>query len=386
MSRICLITTEYPPDVGGMGHAVRRIAHALAAYTPHEVHVLWIENTWSLKGEPLVSDDRLESATSVDVHHSSLEDQEYSDPYIGIYERLRKLQKRVQFDAFVAFGASYSGFPVVLLGKELSVPAIISLHGADLNRDAFKGDRFPHILWSLANARKWVSVTPGELEMARSVSKGGHRGVLIPNHIDSDDFEDGVTTTLCLDKTSIVVAVAASFSPLKGLHILLEAATGITDILVTILVIGGPRQGEESYFAEQLSRYRDRVSIVEAGIVPHEFILSYLKLADIVAVPSLSEGAPNIVLEAMLSGVALVASDVGSVSETIQDGVSGILVAPGSTEALAAALTRLASDEKLRRTMAARAREVVLSRFSTTAEAAAWDRMFGGLDCTVEAS
>ena len=118
--------------------------------------------------------------------------------------------------------------------------------------------------------------------------------------------------------------------------------------------------------------------------MPHRRMLSYLRLADIVVLPSLSEGAPNVLLEAMLAGRAIIASDVGAVSETIEHEVSGIVVEPGSVEELAGALRRLAGDGELRQRLGRAAEETVRETLSPEKEAAAWDAVLRSV--TVEAT
>ena len=73
--------------------------------------------------------------------------------------------------------------------------------------------------------------------------------------------------------------------------------------------------------------------------------------------PSTDEGLPNAVLEAMAAGLPVVSTRVGGIPDLIDDEVTGLLVAPGDPEALAAAITRLVTDEPLRLRLGAAARE-----------------------------
>jgi glycosyltransferase involved in cell wall biosynthesis len=85
---------------------------------------------------------------------------------------------------------------------------------------------------------------------------------------------------------------------------------------------------------------------------------------DIFALPSLNEGIPMSLLEAMALGRPVVASAVGGIPEVIQDRVNGRLVPPGDEDALAAACLELANDRDLARAMGARARQTIEDSFS----------------------
>jgi glycosyltransferase involved in cell wall biosynthesis len=101
----------------------------------------------------------------------------------------------------------------------------------------------------------------------------------------------------------------------------------------------------------------DRVHIV----MGRDDIPNLQALADIFAMPSLWEGLPLALLEAMVAGTAIVASAAGGIPEAITDGREGILVPPGDLQALTSGLRRLLDDHTLRdefgKAAARRARE-----------------------------
>ena len=77
--------------------------------------------------------------------------------------------------------------------------------------------------------------------------------------------------------------------------------------------------------------------------------------ADIVVLPSISEGLPVVLLEALSQGKAVVATRAGGIPEVISDGIDGVLVEPGDPGALARALARVAGDTGLRTRLGAAA-------------------------------
>jgi glycosyltransferase involved in cell wall biosynthesis len=97
---------------------------------------------------------------------------------------------------------------------------------------------------------------------------------------------------------------------------------------------------------------------------------------DVFALPSRFEAFPLSIVEAMLGGLPVVASDVGSVSEAVIDGKTGILVPPEDPVALAEALQRLADDPELRAAMGARGRRRALELFTAEAMAARFESLY----------
>ena len=138
------------------------------------------------------------------------------------------------------------------------------------------------------------------------------------------------------------IGIVAKLSPVKGHQYFLEAAAAIADARsnVAFLVVGdGVRKKELEEMAAELG-IADKVIFAGA----RDDVPSLLKLMDVFVLSSLSEGSPNVVLEAMAAGLPVVATDVGGLPEIVIDGESGILVPPGDSGALAAAVGDLLDD------------------------------------------
>ncbi len=105
----------------------------------------------------------------------------------------------------------------------------------------------------------------------------------------------------------------------------------------------------------------------------------FLPCFDLLALPSFTEGMPNVVLEAFAAGVPVVSTAVGGAPEVVEDGVSGFLVPPGDAAALADRIGEaLASEERLR-DMGWHGRQCVHERFTFAVQAQAYRRLFAEL-------
>ena len=100
------------------------------------------------------------------------------------------------------------------------------------------------------------------------------------------------------------------------------------------------------------------------GTVPSAEVARRLRGSDVLMLPSLDEGLPKVLLEAMACGLPVVATDCGGVSEAFSDGVEGLLVPPRDAAAMAVALERLWRDPALRTRLGEAGRRTATSRFT----------------------
>jgi glycosyltransferase involved in cell wall biosynthesis len=150
--------------------------------------------------------------------------------------------------------------------------------------------------------------------------------------------------------------------PKKGLDVLIEAARRLPMPFELRIVGHGPER-ERLRAAIQAGGLGDRVWL--AGPVTHADLPACYAAAHVVVVPSVvdasgdRDGLPNVVLEAMASGRPVVASDVAAIGTAVAHRRSGLLVPPGDPDALAAAITELATAPCLRAAFGAAARRRV---------------------------
>jgi glycosyltransferase involved in cell wall biosynthesis len=168
----------------------------------------------------------------------------------------------------------------------------------------------------------------------------------------------------------LVVGCLGRFSPEKGLDVLLRALPSLP-FATAVLVGDGAERGHLDELAGRLG-VRDR--LVLTGW--HDDPAPYLRALDVLVSPSRFEALPLAVLEAMRAGLPVVASDVGSVSEAVAHGETGLLVPPDDPAALAEALRTMHRDPARRRRMGERGRTVASVRFTPQATARAFEALY----------
>ena len=138
-------------------------------------------------------------------------------------------------------------------------------------------------------------------------------------------------------------------------------------------VIVGDGEGRESVEALAAKLGADERVLIEGW---HDDARSYLPTFDVYCLPSRFEGFPLAVVEAMLAGLPIVAADVGSVSEAIRDGETGLLVPPEDPVALASAIRRLLEDRRLAARLGERARALATEQFTAEHMARAYEDLY----------
>lgn len=165
----------------------------------------------------------------------------------------------------------------------------------------------------------------------------------------------------------------------KGIGELMEAWNTVAQAEWELVVAGS---GDTGYRQElvQLAGCNTRVRFL--GEVPHSEGWKLMQQADILVLPSYTEGFPNVILEAMAAGTAIVASRVGAIPQMLDDGTArscGLLVEPKDSPGLAEALRRLMDDASLRAELGQRGREKVRSHYEADVVFGELLTIWGGL-------
>ncbi len=151
--------------------------------------------------------------------------------------------------------------------------------------------------------------------------------------------------------------------PFKGQGVLLEAVAVMREdgIEAELTLVGeGPSRAELEARAAALG-LAEAVSFT--GAVGQDEIRRHYAAADVFCLPSFAEGVPVVLMEAMAMRVPVISTRIMGIPELIDDGSDGLLIAPGRSDELVAALTRMARDPELRAALGERGREKVKREF-----------------------
>lgn len=230
----------------------------------------------------------------------------------------------------------------------LGIPYGFSVHA----RDARKAGEVA--LGARARGAACVIVCNGDA--AAEVRRSGGRPTLVPHGVDLDRFRPGPPPA----RGPLRLLAVGRLVEKKGFDVLVEALRHV-DVPVRLRIVGeGPQRDR---LARAISAAGLQTVVDLRGALSHAELPDEYAAADVVVAPSLTDaegdrdGLPNVVLEAMASGRPVVAGDAGAVSSGVVDGVTGLLVPPGESAALASAIARLGRAPRLRRELGRHGRE-----------------------------
>ncbi len=173
---------------------------------------------------------------------------------------------------------------------------------------------------------------------------------------------------------SFILGMVSSLTPVKGHRYAIQALARVKEKIAgaTICVAG------KGACADELKRLSDDLGIADRVefIGAEDDIPAFLSVADIFLLPSLKEGLPMALLEAMASAKPAIASCVGEIPKVIDHGVSGLLVEPANVEQLSAAIMQLRHNPRLRRALGRKARDRVVRDYSSHAMARAYCALY----------
>ncbi len=372
--RILLVISQFHPIVGGAERQAQALARGLME-RGHEVEVVTRRRAGlpakeSVDGIPVLRGIRTTSVGPL-----------YTLTYVGSLSRLVLSPAHradvihvtnVYLDAVTAIWTRrWHASPVVVR------PACAGYYGDLARLRRFRvwliypgpgGVAYRQLLRVAARADGFIANSEELREELVAAGMPADRVVRIPNGVDTVRFHPGPSGARAEARKQLglplgpLLVFAGRLDPQKNLEGLLDA---VQPLLVRhpdlhVLLIGdGPLRGQlESRVAAGGLRHRVTLS----GLV--EDVAPYLRTADIFVLPSLGEGMPNALLEAMATGLPCIATRIGGCTDLIRDGESGVLVPAGNPGALGEAIGSLLASPEQRVRLGEAARQVAVTSFS----------------------
>jgi len=188
--------------------------------------------------------------------------------------------------------------------------------------------------------------------------------ITIPSAVNSTYLNDASLKEAESRPSYPVILYVGRLAPRKGVHYLLQAMPRIIKYFpkARLVVVGTGPLGH--YLKDLSKRLGLQDSVMFRGYVSDEEIRRLFAFADVVVVPSIFEGCPLVLLEAMAAGKPIVASAVQGISEVVKSDFSGLLVNPGDVYEIEHAILRLIKDRGFAKYLGENARQTIITDYS----------------------
>ncbi len=365
--KVCLLSDTYPPEVGGLAVSARRTAQNLAG-AGIEIHVA------TLSGSRPPGSWTSEADGAVTVHR------------LGAHPRMRgtltewfeltaELDGEQGFDLFHGHFVCYAGYVAATLARYRGKKSAVSARGNDIDVMPFDNRRAPFVFKALETADAVVAVTHDLARKAAALT--GRQDIhVIHNGVDGTLFaprepDPALRARWGLDERPVIGFIGEARAK-KGLGRLLRIYPQLyRRIPVQLLLVGGVRK-EDRPMVDFFQRGHPELPLHLIPPQPNRDMPHYYALCDLIVLPSLRDGLPNTLLEAMACARPVVASAVGGMLDVVTDRVDGILLPPRDDDAWIDTLYQMLMDPQTYQELGTAARHTASARFTVAGELEAW--------------
>ncbi len=257
------------------------------------------------------------------------------DKLANKFEELIRKEK-IEFDLIHAHFTWPCGYAATKLGKRFNVPTIITLHE---NRDWLikeYNSKNRRIHWTWENADALIRVNKRDTLLLKEFNNEIYS---IPNGYNPEKFyfieQTKARKILGLSLENKIIFSLAYLSKRKGFQFLIESIFKIRDKQRDILCLIGGKGPYKAELEDKISELGLQKNVRLLGFIPDSQINLWFNAADIFVLPSLSEGNPTVMFEALGVGLPFVGTKVGGVPEIITSEDYGLLVEPANPQDLA---------------------------------------------------
>ncbi len=265
--------------------------------------------------------------------------------FLGVWPLAKRLDNEEHFDIIFATWAYPDAFATALIAQKLQKPFVVKVHGTDINIGCQARIRRKMIAWALQKANKVIAVSLPLQEKIFELGVPKTNVYLLTNGVNLEKFcvLDRMECRRQLDITtqSRHVVFIGNLVLIKGVRFLIEALLDIPNEVCLDIIGDGPERGNLERLLNNLN-LQNRIRFFDKQ--PHEKIPLWLNAADLLCLPSLMEGCPNVVLEAIACGTPVVATKVGGVPDLLRELPFTYLCKPQNPKDLAKRIRQGLSD------------------------------------------
>jgi glycosyltransferase involved in cell wall biosynthesis len=270
--------------------------------------------------------------------------------FLSLYRKVKKIHEIFPYDVIYAPWIYPDGVGSFMLAKALNKPVVLGALGTDINEYTKYFIRRKLIAYALKNSDGVIAVSRALKARMAEIGAPADAITVVPNGVDTGLFkpldQPKARDLLNIPHDNKVILFVGRFVPVKGLDGLIEAFAILCKTMksLTLVLVGN---GEcEAGLKEKALNLGVSGNVMFIGNQPYEKINQWMNACDVFCLPSINEGSPNVLLEALSCGKPVVASRVGGIPDIITSEEYGLLVPVKDTDSLAKALAKALTEKK----------------------------------------
>lgn len=256
------------------------------------------------------------------------------------------------------------GYGMLQLSKDWKVPLVMVEHGAILKEILKWKNMRAKILYTLNSADHIMCVSNDLLSIALDNGIDESKLSLVPIGVDIDIFKkrdsDLIKNEFGINNSTKIVLYVGQLIQRKGLDYLVNSIPSILVKQKDILFIFAGNGPQKKKLEELCKQHNVLNHVLFTGSISLDTLIKCYSIADIFVLPSLSEGRPTVIYEAMSCEIPVIATDVGGISEQIESGYNGYVLPPKNSKKLAETIMFLIENEEIRKTMGINGRRRII--------------------------
>ncbi|EKQ54507.1 MAG: glycosyltransferase [Methanobacterium sp. Maddingley MBC34] len=346
--KIAILSNNYIPHIGG----AEIFAIELAKYLKnkgHEVDIITQKQS-GVKDFEIIDDVNVYRVNNIGIRGLG-----YFSATINMLRTLLKLDGEKSYDIVHSIAESPTSQVGTFFQKLKKKPHIITIQGGHLSKRDLDSGWNNKILkkfieWSFKNSDYLHAISLALAEESKLL--GAKNVVIFPNGVNENMLnyksKSLIRQQLGISDNEIIIISLARLVPLKGIKYVIMAFSKLVeeDLNTRLIVIGEGHQKKELEKLTKELKIDDKVDF--KGFIPHDELPNILPAGDVFVLTPEYEGLGIVFIEALASGVPVIASPVGGIADIIEDRKNGLFVEHGDVAKLFEAMQFLISDEETR--------------------------------------
>lgn len=370
--KVAVIINNYDPEFEGISISVTRLIQNLSKN--HEIHLIAGKNS-NNKEDFLRTTIATTQKDNVYTHKVATCASETSVDFPWGLDNLlfaiKKLNEEYHFDVLHGYYLIPTGYVTVFASKMLGIPCVVGVRGNDIAKNYLVSNRFGWIRWTLENADYLTFLNQDLLDIANIVVPITEKSLVVMN---SSYFPDANFKKKKIGK-KIILGYVGDVKRKKGLIYLLDAIKELEKENLELRITGDIYKDEKPVYLTYVKKNRLSQKVKFLKKINHKKVSDRYNECDVIILPTISDGCPNVIFEAMFLRKAIISTKNPAITQILDDEKNALLVEERDSVDLSKAIKKLIKNPQLIEKLGEAAKRKI-EVFSPRTEAATYEKIY----------